>query len=542
MLSGIRYLDKKGSIFPIVLVVLVFCSVMIYTVSLQVSRSIDRIRTFGTMSVVQNTAANVAELALGYLVTNYADSNFADSWEDLANFEEFVSSRSGLEGTYWETALGKITVGNCWNLSEESGFVSLLGNLSWARDYDVGAVAYKYDTGDSVSDYIIISWAERSGVRGYALAIAAEERQKEFPVFSFGNIERSFSELKSAKGNGWGSGGQVFSGDLFYGPVTVLGEVEVAQGNDPANIFLQGIAAHQVDFSGGYDFDYTQISTPVDTYLSDLREEFLEEFASYESVILDLASPSVPELNVSSVLEVYPPSPEDQVLIEFNGGEVVFGINEVPLVTIPEQDFVLRILIHGDAVFDYNINTPSTDAQKAQRVDGNFEILVEGDITLNSNLVYDSLYGDFNNGNGGSPVVNHAINSVQDFAVEVSSKEKDDSLTVISIGGDIIITYGQGVSGEGNASHGVRILNGRFLALPDENGSGGTFRLPDVGTVISGNRISQLFVVGALIGDNFGAPDDYIDEYLDMLVAVSDEAGGTSSEVKKLRLIGIRIW
>lgn len=452
-----------------------------------------------------------------------------------------MTSRSGLEGTYWGNALEKIAARNCWNLSEERDFISLLENLPWVSDYDFGAVIYKYETGDNISDYIIIGWAKKPNVRGYALGVATEEREKIFPVLSFGTIEREFSELKSAK-KGRGFGSQVFTGDLLYGPVTVLGKIEVAEENDPANIFLQGVAAHQVEFSEGYDFNYTQISTPAETYLSDLREEYLEEFSSYESTVLNLDNPVVPELADTLVLEVYPPSPEDQVLVEFDGGKVILGANGIPLVTIPEQDFLLRILIHGDAVFDYNINTPSTDAQKAQRIDGNFEILVEGDVTLHSNLIYDSLYTDFNNGNGGSPVVNHAINSVKDFVVEVSSKENDESLTVISIGGDIIITYGQGVSGVGNASHGVRVLNGRFFALPDEDGKGGTFRFPDVGTVLSGNKASQLFIVGSFVGERFGAPEDNIDEYLNMLVAVSDRTDSDTLSEKKLRLIGMRVW
>lgn len=78
MLSDTRCQNKNGFILPMILIVLVFCSVMIYTVSLQVSRSIDKIRTFKTMSMAQNVAANVTELALGYLVANYVDSNFED--------------------------------------------------------------------------------------------------------------------------------------------------------------------------------------------------------------------------------------------------------------------------------------------------------------------------------------------------------------------------------------------------------------------------------------------------------------------------------
>lgn len=537
MLFVTHYQNKNGFILPTVLIILVFCSIIIYTVSMQVNRAMNRIETFRAMSGVQNTAANITELALGYLVKNYLDSSFEDEWQDFDKFVEFVSSRSGLEGDYWKDSLEKLAAEECWDLSKESNFTELLEELSWANGYDVGAVIYKHGT----SNYIVIGWAKKSGIEGYSLGIAAVEKEKLFPVLSFGTIEREFSELKSAK-RGYGVGNRVFTGDLLYGPVTVLGKVEIAKGNDPANIFMQGIAAHEVEFSKGYDFDYTKISTPVEAYLSDLREKYLDEFNSYESVELYLDSPIVPDLTPTSVLEVYPPSSEDPVLIEFDGGEIKLGANGLSLVTIPEKDFELNIRIHGNAVFDYNMNTTNLDAQKAQKIDGNFKILVEGDITLHSNLIYDSLYADFNNGNGGSPVVNHAINSVKDFVVGISSKEIAESLTIISVGGDIIITYGQGVSGEGNASHGVRVLNGRFFALPDEDGEGGTFRFPDIGTVLSGNRTSQLFVVGSLIGEKFGAPEDNIDEYLNMLVAVSDRTDSDTLSEKKLRFIGMRVW
>ncbi|WP_161484745.1 hypothetical protein [Kosmotoga sp. DU53] len=50
MLFVTHYQNKNGFILPTVLIILVFCSIIIYTVSMQVNRAMNRIETFRAMS------------------------------------------------------------------------------------------------------------------------------------------------------------------------------------------------------------------------------------------------------------------------------------------------------------------------------------------------------------------------------------------------------------------------------------------------------------------------------------------------------------
>jgi len=532
MLSAITN-RKNGYVLTLTLVVMVFATIIITTMSMQLNRTLARSREYSKVRLTQNVCENLVNLSTGFLSDRYAKLNFNDEWSGVNDFIEFVSNRGGLEGYLWGEHLSVLKAQSCLLLTNNLEFRELLNTQPWIEGFTATSVLYESDAG-----YFLITSAERSGITRYAYASLAEITEV-VPVLA-ACTGRTFSELKTTHGNG-----KLGKGDYFAGPVIIFGDAIVNSG-DPANIFNGGLAAQSLALPPETSsYDYTKIATSVDEYLAAEVSETIEKISSLASITVDMgADIQLPSsLTEDTLLVVNPPSPSTPIYVSFNDGkedkeQITFKAGGSSFsINLGDYDGVeyLNVLVNGDVVFDYNDEV--SDPHKAQKVIGKFDITVTGDVTVNANLIYDDLYSAFNNGNGNSGVANQGISSLKDLS-EVLSASTNDLLSITALGGNVSINYTQG---NGNSSHGIKTITARLKALP-KDGKGGKIKFPDIDQVSSEGLNSQLFVVGGIIGQSIEVEGSgTLDDYLDNFFAVPDRKGASYLK-KKLQINGLRSW
>ncbi|RKX50950.1 MAG: hypothetical protein DRP32_01015, partial [Thermotogae bacterium] len=96
---------KKGYVLTITLFVMVFASIILTTMSLQLNRTIKRSREYSMVRSVQNVCENLINFSTGYLSDRYSKLYFNDSWPEVEEFINFISSKGGKEGYYWGVSL-----------------------------------------------------------------------------------------------------------------------------------------------------------------------------------------------------------------------------------------------------------------------------------------------------------------------------------------------------------------------------------------------------------------------------------------------------
>ncbi|OAA31792.1 hypothetical protein AT15_02900 [Kosmotoga arenicorallina S304] len=535
MLSVIKR-NKKGNVLTITLFVMVFASMVLTTMSLQLNRTIKRSREYSMVRSVQNTCENLVNLSAGFLSDRYAKLYFNDSWPEVGEFIDFVSSRGGLEGYLWGESLETLKNANCLLLTSDPEFQNLLASQPWIEGYDATAVLY--NIGDR---YVLISSAERNGMTRYAVATLGEIYEV-IPVLATSYPGKTFSELKTTKKGK----NKIGKGDFFAGPVVILGEAIVSSG-DPANIFLGDLYASDVNLPPETsDFVYTKIATSAEEYLSQKTAETVEKLSSLASVTVEYPYDILPaSLTEDTLLVVKSPSPDVPVYVTFDTNyDAKKKVDPATKITFTSggQSFninlddygidYLNVLIEGDAVFDYS--SQASDPHKALAVVGKYDIIATGDVVINSNLIYRDYYQAFNNGQGNSDVANQGISSLSDLSDVLSKRAINDLLSITSLGGDVYMYYKQG---NGNSSHGIKTVTARVKALP-KDGKGGKVVFPDLDQVSSGGHNSQLFIVGGITALSI---EGDLDQYLDNLFGVPDQVL-TNYLKKKLRLFGLRSW
>ena len=525
---------KKGYVLTITLFVMVFASIILTTMSLQLNRTIKRSREYSMVRSVQNVSENLINFSAGYLSDRYSKLYFNDSWPEVEEFINFISSKGGKEGYYWGVSLNSLRDVSCYLLTNDTGFRNLLDTQPWLESY--GATAVLYQIGNR---YILITSAEKNGMTRYAVATLAEISEV-IPVLATGCPGKTFSELKTTKGKD-----KIGKGDFFAGPVMIFGNTTVVSG-DPANIFAGDLYTHDlIAPPETSDYSYTQIATSAESYLSQEVSETIEKISSLASVTIDYPYDILPtSLTEDTLLVVNPPSSDVPVYVTFatnydakkpeNYERKVTFTSGGKSFSIDLDDYgidYLNVLIEGDAIFDYN--SKASDPHKALAVIGKYDIVATGNIYINSNLIYRDYYEAFNNGNGNSSVANQGISSLSDLSDVLSKRAVNDLLSITTLSGDVYINYTQG---NGSSSHGIKTITARLKALP-KDGKGGKIKFPDIDLVSSGGHNSQLFLVGGM--EALAVEGDL--NNLDNLFGVPDQVT-TSYLKKKLRLFGLRSW
>ncbi|RLL92744.1 hypothetical protein BG32_08645 [Mesotoga sp. HF07.pep.5.2.highcov] len=240
-------------------------------------------------------------------------------------------------------------------------------------------------------------------------------------------------------------------------------------------------------------------------------------------------------------------SGSDQFDAEFTSeGLIISGSGKSFLVpTSIASETTVHIMIDGTTTFF------SDQEHKISIVSGKYDIQVKGDVTIDTQFVYDvkKLVEEVNNGNGMSLVANKtavdAETRIKDYQ-KLLAEENYSYLRVASYG-DISLGYS-------SATHGDKNLMGDFFALKRDDGSGGNFLLGDLSNVSNINnpgqgQFSQLFLLGSITTWQFENPlDNNGEDLLNSLALVaagdpnalgsgsSDGSGGT------LALLGIQSW
>ena len=310
--------------------------------------------------------------------------------------------------------------------------------------------------------------------------------------------------------------------------------IGVVPTDNPENIFRSTVEAHDIiigndylDYKTSGNFQVTTLDTA--TYFGQLKDEHLQKLSLLTHQMVETGT-----VNVSSdtiLLEIFPGSDEVEMNFDDSGLVMKYGSNTI---IVPTTENKVNVRIHGDVQVGRD-----QDSHKINRVNGNYSITVDGDIQIHSNIIYSDLVELITNKD--NDVITQTLSNIAVLADTLSVTPSDSSLELVSIGGNVLMRYGQGGSEEGNSSHGVRVINGNYMAFED-NLHGGHFTFPDLYDALSGSSIAhipQFLTVGSLTGLDIGSDNTF--DLVDQFVIVSDESKTSNSDTQ-LSLVGIRVW
>ncbi len=570
---------NRGSLLPVVLILLAFTSIMLLSAGAVVSRNASQLNNYSLISGLRETSSNVAELAAAYLSYNLFSADFSSQWSGFDDFKSFVSARGGLEGKYWGEALSMIPSDQWWLLYEDEVFAGFLETGAGLQRFSTGAVA-GYDTGK----YYVVSWARREGVVRYAFGLLERDFVDGEDALRFAEARRTFSEINTARqGNREEIDG---GGDYVFGSATIFGGVFLESNNtNLEDIFPLGL--HAAFVSPGENHNFMSLAgIDVVEFFEELRDEHLvsighalngeeidteeQNVRSFEFPIASSISP-IAENDVLAFYEGDSSGHETPFVVRFPrsaGDEHCFieishrdKDNKVHTVTINydknTMESPIDIVIHGNVRISEKLQG-SDLPHKLAYINGKYSITVFGDIEISTQLMYGDFKSDFDNARPqGGNVSNQPIESwekVGELLRAFAGSERTDYLKLTSIDGDIIANYI--VGGAGQATHGIKVLSGVYAAFKGQTDNGGSFTFPELKDVVNENRLPQLFVFGSLTGHQLGGDEfeydyrergttyivtrDELDFLRNLFVASSRAGGGSGSAI--LNLVGLRVW
>ena len=571
---------KSGFALVMTLILVAFGTVVLLASGLQLSRTTDVVNSYRRIANVQNIANNAVEVASCYFVDNLSSYTEDDkvTWSEAVEFISMLDSRSGLESKYWADFLsfvGEDTEG--FSLTDQVNSFRNSKGLGEGR-YNISA--HVFPVAGGAEKYVVICSAELDGTKRYSMGLVMTDAlpQGGLPALRTVSLDRVLSSLRSI-GNGKS---KKIVGDIIFGDAIIAGVLSL---NSSSSSTLQDIVEGILNAAGiiVYDADGNQITDEetLAEFLSDYFHEIEDDAATLYGQWVDEYEQSFPEnpeatvtLNTSTATVTYAQEPSqinvicsgatcqlesysDELTIEVSGsdqfdaeftseGLIISGSGKSFLVpTSIASETTVHIMIDGTTTFF------SDQEHKISIVSGKYDIQVKGDVTIDTQFVYDvkELVKAVNNGKGMSLVANKtavdAETRIKDYQ-KLLAEENYSYLRVASYG-DISLGYS-------SATHGDKNLMGDFFALKRDDGSGGNFLLGDLSNVSNINnpgqgQFSQLFLLGSITTWQFENPlDNNGEDLLNSLALVaagdpnalgsgsSDGSGGT------LALLGIQSW
>jgi hypothetical protein len=569
------------------LILVAFGTMILLASGLQLSRTTNVVSSYRKIANVQNIANNAVEVASCYFVDNLSSYTEDDkvTWSEAVEFISMLDSRSGLESKYWADFLsfvGEDTEG--FSLTDQVNSFRNSKGLGEGR-YNISS--HIFPVAGGAEKYVVICSAEFDGTKRYSMGLVMTDASPQggLPALRTVSLDRVLSSLRSI-GKGQGNSNKIV-GDVIFGDAIVAGILSL---NDSGSSSLQDIIAGILNAAGiiVYDADGNQI-TDEETLANFLLDYFYEievDAASLYEQWVDEYEVSFPEtigatvtLNAAAATVTYAQEPSqinvncsgatcqlesysDELTIEVSGsdqfdaeftseGLIIYGSEKSFLVpTSIASETTVHIMIDGTTTFFSN------QLHKISIVSGKYDIQVKGDVTIDTQFVYDvdKLVQAVNNGNGMSLVANKtavdAERTIKDYQDLLA--KKDNSYLRIASYGDISLGYS-------SATHGDKNLMGDFFALKREDGSGGNFRLGDLSSVPNitnpgQGQFSQLFLLGSITVWAFENPTYYIenkDETIELLNSLAlvaagssglSGSGSSSGEDQRFKLLGIQSW
>lgn len=578
---------KSGFALVMTLILVAFGTMILLASGLQLSRTTNVVSSYRKIANVQNIANNAVEVASCYFVDNLSSYTEDDkvTWSEAVEFISMLDSRSGLESKYWADFLsfvGEDTEG--FSLTDQVNSFRNSKGLGEGR-YNISS--HIFPVAGGAEKYVVICSAEFDGTKRYSMGLVMTDASPQggLPALRTVSLDRVLSSLRSI-GKGQGNSNKIV-GDVIFGDAIVAGILSL---NDSGSSSLQDIIAGILNAAGiiVYDADGNQI-TDEETLANFLLDYFYEievDAASLYEQWVDEYEVSFPEtigatvtLNAAAATVTYAQEPSqinvncsgatcqlesysDELTIEVSGsdqfdaeftseGLIIYGSEKSFLVpTSIASETTVHIMIDGTTTFFSN------QLHKISIVSGKYDIQVKGDVTIDTQFVYDvdKLVQAVNNGNGMSLVANKtavdAERTIKDYQDLLA--KKDNSYLRIASYGDISLGYS-------SATHGDKNLMGDFFALKREDGSGGNFRLGDLSSVPNitnpgQGQFSQLFLLGSITVWAFENPTYYIenkDETIELLNSLAlvaagssglSGSGSSSGEDQRFKLLGIQSW
>lgn len=577
---------RNGFALVITLILISFGTIILLASGLQLSRTTGVVSSYQRISSVQNVAGNVVEIASCLFLDNFASFGEDDyeEWGEAVEFTNMLASRSSLESLYWSDFLDFIT-------EDTVGFNMTSPVTSYSDDSGLGEGKYNlsahvYPIDDVTNRYVVVASAELSGTKRFSIGLISTRRslQEGLPGLRTVSIDRVLALLRNISK---GKGTKNIVGDIVFGDAIVAGTIYL---NKSLSNTLEDIIAGVLSASGVvvYDENGNQISDEekLSEFLGELFTGIEEApnllYSQWVHEYLD----SLPEAVGATVTLIpnngglefeYEPSPiaiacegnicflsdySDELTISVSGSDefqaefttegltITSGASEFSIPSSIASDTTVHIVINGDTTF------VSSQEHKISIVDGKYDIRVNGDVTIDTQFVYDveGLVQAVNNGKGKSLVSNKTAIDAEttiDIILGLLEDQNDSYLRLAAYGGDMSLGYS-------SATHGDKNLMGDFFVIKNDEGKGGQFLLGDLMTVPNlanpgQGQFAQLFLLGSITTWFFDNPT-YITKHgeeIDLLnslaiVATGDSGssgnGSSTGNDGELALLGIQTW
>ncbi len=545
---------KKGFVLPLTLILLTFGSIMVFVAGLHVTRTVDKIHSYSIVADQQNISSNVVSASTFIYLQDPTDL-FEDTWSGINEFRNFVTTRGGVEGDYWKDLFEEedLENKNCLDLSGEleEDYKALPG--FGEGKYDLGAFVYPVD-----NKKVIIGVSNRNGRKRYSVGLVSNIARPSLvlPAIRTAFLDRILKNKQNSN-PGQGQGNNSVDFDFIYGNAVILDDVNlnVTAPGTAGSIIYPSLEAFSANVNGspvGDESDWFSATSTenVSTVVDGWKEEYLSTLPDASTTAYMNNKNTWPTTFDSDTLYIIDATntTEPSYYIDFdeNGMHITQTDDDGDLIghtlTIPSETALsskINLQINGDV-------TIGDDNHKISKVTGEYSLTVYGDIEVNTNLVYNDIYQYVNNGNGESKVSNHPLDITKELITDMMDDNINDSLDLVSIGGNAAMKYVQG--GAGKPTHGVKYLTGNLMAFKDDinddgTETGGNISFPDLDDVIRGNNVSQFFTFGSVTANTFDFDGDAKD-LLNSLILVSNnkESNSSATTATELQLVGMRTW
>ncbi|WP_156173123.1 hypothetical protein [Kosmotoga pacifica] len=518
------------------MILLIFGTLVLMAVGIQLNRTAERLNNYKILAQKQNILANVIETA-GYLLMRSDSIVMSSTWDKIEEFKSKIASRAGIESHYWSDFLSNLTPDTpCVDMS---GYINALnddpafGNGKYIFDVYVYEIGNKYLITATMREKESDENIDKCGV-----GFIADIVDVYLPAVRLAASNRVFSVMRNVGG---GKGNPKIIGDLVYGKAIILDDVNLllTDTSTPGEIITGPLTAKSVnipDIEELYPGWFNHISDDPETIYQKWKSEYLSTLPAAEiQYVLD-SDYTLSAVNSDETIVISAPAgvtdPVFTLFFDNSGLRIVYGTSAFIIPSSLVTDNTINIKINGDAVI-------GNDPHKISSVTGKYNIAIYGDVSINTNLVYDYLVDFVNNGQGNSPVGNKTKEVSLTVISDMLNSSWKDVLSLAAVGGDIRLLFGSSSSTQGN-----KTIMGNILALKN-NGNGGDISFPDISEAIKGKgHTPQLFIFGALTSYTFDK-DNQASDILSSLVAVAgymDPSQTQEAFDSSRRMIGMMIW
>lgn len=543
---------KNGFLLPITMILISFGTVLLLTAGIYLSRTSNNLKSFNSTANKQIVVANVVEIAANSFFNSDFDNLEYGAWEGYDDLKEFVTTRSGYEGTLWGKVLD--TLGNddkyidFTNALKEAAYAEIF--ISDGESYDLGAVVHSY--GDN-NKYLVIGWASSPGrTKRYAIAlITVVPPNINKPAIRLGEINRIFSPMHSSS-NGNSNGNKKINGDMIYGNAVIIDDVKITETATLTDIFKNNVVTQKLNGDNAANGFIQWNGESKEASLTQWKEEYLAGLPG-EIIEFDIDTPPQNLEDIQNeILVINPPiaslnyNPVFKISFDTNGLSIICkwytpNNNNKYIEHSSDAFNIAKDLANGDRIhiqINGDVEIGTDQHHKTEVVNGKYVITVYGDINITSNIFYEDIFSYINNGEGNSPVANKSKDVTEDLLAAMIDEIKDDYLGLAAIGGDMNFNFNHSGS-----AHGNRSVIGDLMAF-EENGFGGNMGFPGFQSAVHGKgHTPQFFAMGSLTAAEIDRYNDWGGDLSSLVIAAIDsENDSNNSETLEFKFSGMRVW